>query len=395
MSNAMFDRKLEYGVVLEGGGAKGAYQIGVWKALIKNNIKIKGVAGVSVGALNAALIAMGNYELAENIWTNIKYSTIMDVNDKIMHNIINKNIKDLKLQNLREDGMRILLDGGFDALPLKTLISDNIDEKAIRESGIELVLGTFSLSELKEVELSLDDIEEGKLVDFLMASASFPLFKREKVDGKTYIDGGVSNNLPIDMLIKRGYKNIIVIRIHGIGIEKRVKIPDDVNLIEIEPDVDLGYVLQFDKNKANKNIQIGYYDCLRVIHSLIGRFYYIEDIILSEECFLKEFIEIDDELLKKMIEFYKLSSVNKNKIRILIEDIYPMIATGLKLHKEWSYKDLYIALLEAYAKRLRIKRYEIYSIEALKREMAFKTDTKIRSKDFDLVIELGKHLILR
>lgn len=395
MSNAMFDRKLEYGVVLEGGGAKGAYQIGVWKALIKNNIKIKGVAGVSVGALNAALIAMGNYELAENIWTNIKYSTIMDVNDKIMHNIINKNIKDLKLQNLREDGMRILLDGGFDALPLKTLISDNIDEKAIRESGIELVLGTFSLSELKEVELSLDDIEEGKLVDFLMASASFPLFKREKVDGKTYIDGGVSNNLPIDMLIKRGYKNIIVIRIHGIGIEKRVKIPDDVNLIEIEPDVDLGYVLQFDKNKANKNIQIGYYDCLRVIHSLIGRFYYIEDIILSEECFLKEFIEIDDELLKKMIEFYKLSSVNKNKIRILIEDIYPMIATGLKLHKEWSYKDLYIALLEAYAKRLRIKRYEVYSIEALKREMAFKTDTKIRSKDFDLVIELGKHLILR
>ncbi len=48
------DLTREYGVVLEGGGAKGAYQIGVWKALLEYGVKIKAVAGVSVGALNGA-----------------------------------------------------------------------------------------------------------------------------------------------------------------------------------------------------------------------------------------------------------------------------------------------------------------------------------------------------
>ena len=52
------DLEKEYGIVLEGGGARGAYQIGVWKALREAGMKIKGVAGTSVGALNGALICM-------------------------------------------------------------------------------------------------------------------------------------------------------------------------------------------------------------------------------------------------------------------------------------------------------------------------------------------------
>ena len=48
-----------YGLVLEGGGARGSYQIGVYKALLEMNIPIKAVTGTSVGALNGALIAQG------------------------------------------------------------------------------------------------------------------------------------------------------------------------------------------------------------------------------------------------------------------------------------------------------------------------------------------------
>ena len=64
------DLSREYGLVLEGGGAKGSFQIGAWRALREAGIKIKGVSGVSVGALNGALICMDDPEKAEDIWHN-------------------------------------------------------------------------------------------------------------------------------------------------------------------------------------------------------------------------------------------------------------------------------------------------------------------------------------
>ena len=54
----ILDPNRQYGLVLEGGGARGAYQIGAWMALRQAGIRIKGIAGASVGALNGALICM-------------------------------------------------------------------------------------------------------------------------------------------------------------------------------------------------------------------------------------------------------------------------------------------------------------------------------------------------
>lgn len=54
----VLDLTKEYGLVLDGGGARGAYQIGAWKALREAGVKIEAVAGTSVGALNGALICM-------------------------------------------------------------------------------------------------------------------------------------------------------------------------------------------------------------------------------------------------------------------------------------------------------------------------------------------------
>ena len=81
------DTNKEYGLVLEGGGAKGAYQIGAWKALKEAGIHIKGIAGTSVGALNGALIAMDDFEKAERIWETIRYSRVMDVDDELVEQV--------------------------------------------------------------------------------------------------------------------------------------------------------------------------------------------------------------------------------------------------------------------------------------------------------------------
>ena len=69
---AKIDLTKEYGLILDGGGARGAYQIGAWKALVEAGVKVNAVAGTSVGALNGALICMGDVKQAEKIWSEIQ-----------------------------------------------------------------------------------------------------------------------------------------------------------------------------------------------------------------------------------------------------------------------------------------------------------------------------------
>lgn len=88
----VIDLEREYGLVFDGGGARGAYQIGAWKALEEVGIKIQAVAGTSVGALNGALVCMGNLEQAENIWKKMTFSQVMDVDDEKMEELFDGEI---------------------------------------------------------------------------------------------------------------------------------------------------------------------------------------------------------------------------------------------------------------------------------------------------------------
>lgn len=362
----MFDLSKEYGIVLEGGGAKGAYQIGVWKAFIECDLKIRGVAGVSVGALNGALICMGNYEKAENIWSNLTYSSVMNVSDEQMDRLIKRKGNLIKLT---KDTTKILSEGGIDVSPLKKLIDDLVDEEKIRNSNIEFVFGTFLMSKLKEVEITAKEAEKNSLKKFLLASASLPAFQNEKLHGLKYLDGGVINNVPVDMLINRGYKDIIIIRIYGIGLEKPVKIPKDVNIIEIAPRIDLGGILEFNPDKIKRNIKVGYYDGLRCLRSLRGRIYYIDAKLTEEEC-IEKIIHSNEAVKMALLEYYKQDYTNSTLYnRKFLEVICPALSATLKLGKDWTYKELYIALLELGAKTLRIPKYRIYTENELADQM--------------------------
>ena len=360
-----FDFSKEYGVVLEGGGAKGAYQIGVWKAFLECGVKVKGVSGVSVGALNGALICMGSYENAEKLWKNISYSTVMKVDNEQMDKLMSGNLKELDFKELTKDMTKIIKDGGIDVTPLKNLIEEVVDEDKIRNSEIEFVLGAFSVSKLKEIEITARGAERSYLKDYLLASAYLPGFRNEKLHGIIYLDGGMFNNVPLDMLLDRGYKEIIVVRIYGVGLEKRIKIPKDVNIIQIAPRVDLGGLLEFDPVKSKRNIKFGYFDGLRCLHSLKGKIYYIDSKLKEEDCF-KTLLFVSEATKIDLFEYYEVEYTNKNLyFRRFVETICPNLAKTIKLDKDWSYQDLYIKLLEICAKTLRIKKYEVYTEEEL------------------------------
>ena len=70
------------GLVLEGGGVKGSYEAGVYQALYECGIKINGVCGTSIGALNGAIIASNHGEDLAKIWRSLSIGNIFGF-DKI------------------------------------------------------------------------------------------------------------------------------------------------------------------------------------------------------------------------------------------------------------------------------------------------------------------------
>ena len=354
------DLSREYGLVLEGGGAKGSFQIGAWRALREAGIKIKGVSGVSVGALNGALICMDDPEKAEDIWHNINYSAVMDFN-----------MNTGSILETAEEIKKLIKDRGVDITPLKKLLHETVDEEKIRNSHCELFATTFSVSDMKLLNIDVKSASEGKMEEILLASAFFPVFKTEKLSGELYTDGGGFNNVPLDVLVDRGYQDVIVVRIYGPGYdrEKKVKIPEGTNIYHIAPREELGGVLEFDKKRSRKNMALGYLEASRLLYGLDGRRYYIYapyeepyyfDRMMSELELLKIYLEsvLDEEALAYLDGY-----------RFYTENVFPELARELKLKPDWDYKDMYLAILEELAVTFKISRYRVYKADELAREI--------------------------
>ena len=365
------DRSKEYGVVLEGGGARGAYQIGAWKALKETGVRIKGISGASVGALNGALMCMDDLEKAEYIWENITYSKVMDVDDAVMEKMMSLSLKAGDLQEVLSTMRRIFSEKGLDITPLRTLIMDTVDEEKIRSSPRDLFVVTYSLSDRKKVLADVKKLPKGQIGDMLLASAYFLAFKNEKLGGKRYMDGGSVDNVPIEPLLDAGYKDILVLRIYGIGrdSERFLEIPDDVRIYRIAPRQDLGGILDFSKKKARKNMLLGYYDAMRMLYGLRGRHYYID--AQGSEAYYFDRMLSELELLKLYIRpvLAEEDWEHLSGYRPFTEQIFPHLAEKLKLKANWDYKELYLAVLEEMAKKLGLKRLHIYTSEELIKEI--------------------------
>ena len=366
------DTNKEYGLVLEGGGAKGAYQIGAWKALKEAGIQVKGIAGTSVGALNGALIAMDDFEKAERIWETIRYSRVMDVDDELVEQLKTSGLKDIAALGLSElipAAKKVLKDRGFDIAPLRSLIEEVVDEEKIRNSEKELYVVTYSLSDRKPMVVNVKEVPDGEIADMLMASAYLIGFRREKLGGKYYMDGGGVNNVPIDVLIEKGYKDILVFRIYGYGVdtERRLKVPDDVHLYHVAPRQDLGGLLEFDRRRARKNMVLGYFDAKRMLYGLEGRAFYL-DAPESEIYYFNRLLAEAPELLADIwpqLSETELFTAQMASCRRYTEEWFPKLAKALHLKEDWDYRELYLSLLEHLARQYKISRFKIYTPQEL------------------------------
>lgn len=252
---------IKVGIALEGGGAKGAYQIGVLKALKELNIKYDCVAGTSIGALNAVPYVLGDYEKSSHIWSNIdfSYSNNTKSNKKSSTEIfekIMKNIDVFEKQYMKSEGI--------DPESVIEFYKDVIDEDAIRKSNVEFGLATYCLTDRKPLKLYKEDIPKGLLHEYVFASCNLPVFTPRPIKGKYYLDGCLFMKLPVEMVVAKGCNVIIAVRL-------RPEIYnfsnfENVEIIDIAPDEYLSSTLEASPEQIVWMINKGYEDAKRILN---------------------------------------------------------------------------------------------------------------------------------
>ena len=252
-------------LVLAGGGARGSYQVGVWRALMELDWHPQIITGTSVGSLNGAMFVLDLYEVARDMWLTIRSKDVMELPED-----------NADLSALHSFLRRVVKAGGMDVSPLEEIVERVLDEDALRKAEIRFGLVTVEQRGLKPRELPLEQIPEGRVKDYLMASAAcFPALQARDIDGVKFLDGGYSDNMPTGLAKDMGAEELVCVDLEGVGITR----PNLTGLptTMIRSYWELGDILHFDPDTARRNMELGYYDTLRAFGRLRGCAYAVDN----------------------------------------------------------------------------------------------------------------------
>lgn len=199
----------KYAVTLAGGGSKGIYQIGAWKALSELGIEYEAVTGTSIGAINGAFMVQGDLQKACDMWNNLRMDQCVRLPE-------NAELVSDNLMDRQHAGMllkEVITHRGLDQSPLFELLSQYIDLSLVYSSSIDFGLCTYSLRNRSSLKVWRSDIPRDQFFPYIMASSALPGLRSVKLDDQIFFDGGIGDNLPFDMLRRRGLRNIIAIDI--------------------------------------------------------------------------------------------------------------------------------------------------------------------------------------
>ena len=262
-------RFMKLAIALAGGGSKGSYQVGFWKALRELGIAFDIVTGTSIGAVNGALMVQNDFDKAVRLWKTATAETIMN------HGINLTNDIDYYFEH-RDQLLSFAKDyascRGADITPYREKLDADLNEAAFFASPVDYALMTVRFPSMQPVEVRKADIAPGYLPKWVLASSScFPAFPLCDIDGQTYIDGGYVDNLPISAAFRLGAERVIAVGLKpGVSEKKYTRHP---LVTYIEPSRPLGMFLDFDRETLDRNFELGYVDTMRVLGRYFGKTY--------------------------------------------------------------------------------------------------------------------------
>lgn len=259
---------MKIGLVLAGGGARGAYQIGALKALRELSIDkyIKVVSGTSIGALNAVLFMSGDVDKSVDIWNRISKEEILPTDDNNLN--IRSKLLQLGISNMNFIKKYIpkIISGGNISRSGLIKIMDEIDFDFVKKSNVICYATCTESIELTTRYFKINDHSEKDIKKILLATSAIPMiYDCEKIEEIKYLDGGIVDNVPVQPVYGENCDIIIIIHLSkDSDIDKRVF--PNTYIIEILPSViEDGLfegTLEFNEEMSKKRIQTGYDDTI-------------------------------------------------------------------------------------------------------------------------------------
>ena len=258
------------GLVLSGGGAKGAYEAGVWAGLEQLGItgSIDGIMGASVGALNAVLFDTCDLETAKDIWLNLKENDLLHV-DAVSFSAM---LLNPAYALFRASIWAIVFSGCFSQKRLEEIMKKNVDFRRSKRTlyAVCTHAADLNISEVFCLAYYAPDIRR-KIV---LASSALPgIYKGvlgAKINGTGYLDGGISDNTPKMKLRAQGWRQTITVWLTDEP--DSTQLSDDGN-IDIIPSKSLGGFLngtiKVSKKKQRSDFELGLKDTLRLKSRLL------------------------------------------------------------------------------------------------------------------------------
>lgn len=373
---------MKLGIALEGGGAKGAFHIGVVQACMECGLwPPAAIGGTSIGAMNGAMLAQGDFHKARELWLTLSGSDLFDEdNEKLIYADLTKLDLD-NLSNVWASLKDFISDRGIDTTQLRGLIDLYIDPDRLMNSPVDYGIVTLSMPDFKPVEIFKREMGRENIPLYILASAALPGFQKVSMGKKFFLDGAFYDNCPVNMLLEQGCDRIIAVRTHAVGMIRHNE--EDDRIITIAPSEELGSTLRFSPEQARHNIELGYYDGLRVLRRLGGRQYYLTDV---DHGLSRNLWNVSEDTIRTIAKSLHLSTKLEPR-RLLFERILPLLFEMLELDKAEDYDALILAFIEHRAKRCGIERLRCYTATELL-ELAVNGTPSGRPRALDKIVDL-------
>ena len=273
---------MKIGLVLAGGGGKGAYELGVWKALdeLKLTKYITVFSGTSIGAFNSVLFAMNDMKKADELWEEVTMDKLVPISKSesikrgIGLYIGGKNLQlAKKFLNYKLEHGAIANDGAIE------VVEKYLDFNKIKENNKICYAACTKLSDFSAKYFKINEFDEETGKKIVLASASLPLiYDCTEVLGEKYIDGGIADNIPIQPVYGENCNIIIVVLLSKEVQVDRTLYPNS-KLIVISPEnLDENTITgTLNLNTDAKRIRIieGYNDTINKLEPIKELFEYI------------------------------------------------------------------------------------------------------------------------
>ena len=292
------------GLVLAGGGGKGAYEIGVWQALRDLGLEpsVSAVSGTSVGALNAALFAAGDLERARTVWRDLSpghiiFSPDRDKAEAQIAQLLSSPGLGQRFRDFLHRGnaaapsapvsagaaaspalfflrsrlipalSQLLTSGIVSAGGLGEMIDGAVDCARLAASPVRCYATCLRIPRLRPDRFLLNDRSPEDVRAILLASAAIPFFfPMAAVAGRRYLDGGLppwGDNVPVQPLYElEGCRTILVVHLSSNPPVNAAGFPG-ARLVELFPSADLGGpagTFDFTAKGARWRMELGYRD---------------------------------------------------------------------------------------------------------------------------------------